>query len=407
MPQSHRPRVKGSLEDLAHFGGPPLFTSPLHVGRPHVGTHAHFQARMDRAWASRWLTNDGPLVQELESRLAGFLGVPHCVAMCNATAALQLLLRASGVTGEVIVPSFTFVATAHAVAWQGLVPVFADIDPNTHNLDPADVARRITSQTSAIIGVHVWGRPAPVEALGALARTHGLRLFFDAAHAFGCSIGGRRIGGFGDAEVFSFHATKVFNTFEGGAVTTADPHLAATLRSLRNFGFSDFDRTDMLGTNAKMSEASAAMGLTSLESFPAFVAENRRHYDAWARGLAGIPGISLIPFDPAHDNNYHYAVAVLSPEFALHRDTLWNLMLAEGILARRYFWPGCHRMAPYNAAPQTLPHTEQLSARVLCLPSGGDLPDESIDAVCALIAFAQAHAPAIDERLLTLTSASR
>lgn len=386
-----RPR-KRSLQDLARFGGPPLFSAPLHVGRPHVGRRERFDERISRIWESRWLTNDGPLILELEGQLAAFLGVPHCVAVANATVGLQLLLEATGVTGEVIVPSFTFVATAHAVAWQGLTPVFADIDPLTHNIDPVDVARRITPATSAILGVHVWGRPAPVDELTRVARQHQLRLFFDAAHAFGCSAGGRRIGGFGDAEVFSFHATKVFNTFEGGAITTTDAGLAARLRSLRNFGFSDFDRTDLLGTNAKMSEAAAAMGLTSLESFPDFVAENRRHYDAWAQRLEPVPGVSLVPFDPADDSNFHYCVALLGQEFGVSRDLLWNVLLAEGVLARRYFWPGCHRMAPYASRPTSLPHTEELSERVLCLPSGGDLPDDSIETVCELIAFVQANA---------------
>lgn len=391
---------KQRVEDLACVGGPPLFSDPLHVGRPHLGDRSRFMGHMADAWDRRWLTNDGPLLQTLETRLCDYLAVPHCVLMANATVALQLVLRAMGLTGEVILPSFTFIATAHAVAWQGLTPVFCDVDPLTHNLDPDDVERRITPRTTAIVGVHVWGRPAAVERLEALARKHGLKLVFDAAHAFGCSWNGHPIGRFGNAEVFSFHATKAFNTLEGGAVTTSDPVLAERLRSLRNFGFVDYDRTELLGTNAKMSEASAAMGLTSLDAFPSFVEENRRNYEAWARELQTVPGLSLVPFDDTHACNYHYTVAQFGDDTPLHRDVVWQILMAEGVLARRYFWPGCHRMSPYNGGPPlSLPHTERLSASVLCLPSGGGMSLDDIAAAGALLRFIWDHATTIADRL--------
>lgn len=394
-----QPVAKQRVEDLAVFGGPPLFADPLHVGRPHLGDRDRFIARIGEAWDRRWLTNDGPLVQELEARLCLYLDVPHCVLMANATVALQLVLRALDCSGEVILPSFTFIATAHAAAWQGLTPVFCDIDPATHNLDPADVERRITSRTSAILGVHVWGRPAPVERLASLAEAHDVRLVFDAAHAFGCSSSGHRIGRFGDAEVFSFHATKVFNSMEGGAVTTRDAVLAGRLRSLRNFGFVDYDRTELLGTNAKMSEGAAAMGLTSLETFPDFLDQNQRTWAAWQTQIETLPGLSLVPFTDAETPNYHYVVAHVDETAPLDRDAIWRLLLAEGVLARRYFWPGCHRMSPYDAAPVSLPHTEELSSRVLCMPSGGGLEAEAIATVGHFLRFIWAHAAAIADRL--------
>lgn len=209
-----------SPADLAINGAAPAFADPLHVGRPNIGDRDQFLRLAGEMFDRRWLSNNGPLVVEFEKRVAGHLGIKHCIAMCNGTIALEIAIRALGMTGEVIIPSYTFVATAHALHWQGITPVFADIDPDTHNLDPAAVRRMITSRTTGIIGVHLWGRPAPVEALQAIADEHGLQLMFDAAHAFGCSHGGKMIGSFGRAEVLSFHATKFFNTFEGGAVVT-------------------------------------------------------------------------------------------------------------------------------------------------------------------------------------------
>src|SRR5690349_4944149 len=207
--------IKG-LSDLAIFGAPPVFEEPLHVGRPNIGDRERLLARINDMLDRRWLTNNGPFVQELEEKIAAFLGVKHCIAMCNATVGLEIAIRATGMTGEVIVPSFTFIATAHALQWQEITPVFCDIDPRTHNIDPQQVEKLITPRTTGIIGVHVWGRACDVAALEAIAARRRLTLLFDAAHAFGCSYRGRMIGGFGDAEVLSFHATKFFNSFEGG-----------------------------------------------------------------------------------------------------------------------------------------------------------------------------------------------
>jgi len=251
--------------ELAVLGGRPSFDHPVCIGAPTIGDRARLFDRLGAALDRRWLTNNGPLVQEFEARVAALAGVPHAVAMCNATVALQVLLRALDLSGEVILPSFTFVATAHAVVWEGLTPIFADVDPVTHNLDPARVEALITPQTSAILGVHLWGRPCAVDALTELAGRHRVRLVFDAAHAFGCTSRGRPLGSFGDAEVYSFHATKAVHAVEGGAVVTANAALAERLRKMRNFGFAGFDHVVSLGTNAKMHEFSAGVGLCSLE----------------------------------------------------------------------------------------------------------------------------------------------
>ncbi len=224
-------RIRTSA-DLAINGAPPAFETPVHVGRPNIGGREGFMQRVSQILDNQWLTNNGPMVQEFEQRIAEHLGVKHCVAMCNGTIALEIAIRALGLSGEVIVPSWTFVATAHALYWQGITPVFADIDRNTHNLDPDAVRKMITPRTTGIIGVHLWGRAAPVDELQAIAAENGLKLMFDAAHAFGSSYRGQTIGRFGECEVFSFHATKSFNCMEGGAITTNNDEL----RSVRGNG---------------------------------------------------------------------------------------------------------------------------------------------------------------------------
>ena len=217
--------AKPRLYDLAIFGGPPAFAEKLHVGRPNLGNRDRLLARINEMLDRRWLSNNGPFVQEFEAKMAAYLGVRHCIAMCNGTIALEIAIRATGLRGEVIVPSFTFIATAHALQWQEVTPVFCDIDPRTHLIDPAQIEGLITPRTTGIIGVHTWGQPCDVEALSQIAHRRNLTLMFDAAHAFGCSYRGKMIGNFGAAEVFSFHATKFFNTFEGGAIATNDGDL--------------------------------------------------------------------------------------------------------------------------------------------------------------------------------------
>ena len=374
--------------DLAINGAQPAFAEPLHVGRPNIGDRAAFLARVERILDNRWLTNNGPMVRELEQRSAGMAGVRHCGAMCNATIALEIAIRALNLRGEVIVPSYTFIATAHALHWQEIVPVFADIDPATHNLDPDAVLRMITPRTTGIIGVHLWGRPAPVEALQAIADERGLTLLFDSAHAFGCSHRGRPIGGFGACEVFSFHATKFFNSFEGGAVVTNDDELAEKLRLMRNFGFAGYDNAIHPGTNGKMTEICAAMALVNMDALPAFLDANRRRYYEYAAALKGIDGLRMMEYDDASGPNYQYIVVEVDRDFPANRDEIVATLQAENILARRYFWPGCHGMKPYRDlyphARMMLPCTEKVAASVIVLPTGSTLPDDSIGVIAAI-----------------------
>jgi dTDP-4-amino-4,6-dideoxygalactose transaminase len=395
--------MKAALSDFAILGGRPAFAEPLHVGRPNVGDAAALQDRMRAMLERRWLTNDGPLVREFEARIAEAVGVEHCVALSSATTALEVLVRAAELEGEVLLPSFTFVGTAHAMLWSGLTPRFCDID-ETHRVDPARVRESVGPQTSAIVAVHVWGQPCRIESLAEIAAENGLRLFFDAAHAFAGSYRGRMIGGFGDAEVFSFHATKIVNSFEGGAITTNDGELAERARLLRNFGFAGYDTVTALGTNGKMSEASAAMGLTSLDSVSEFVATNRRNYRRYQEGFSGLPGVTLVRGDPGERWNHHYVVVEIDAAAAgLTRDDLYRVLRAEGVLARRYFYPGAHAMEPYRTrdpqAGRLLPRTNRLVERVLCLPTGTALGSSDVDKVCALIRAALDQAPEILRRL--------
>jgi dTDP-4-amino-4,6-dideoxygalactose transaminase len=385
------------MSELAILGGTPAFPEPVHVGRPNIGDRARLMERIEGVINRRWLTNDGPLVHEFEEAISAMLGVPHCIAMCNGTVALEIAIRAAGLSGEVIVPPFTFVATAHALQWQAITPVFCDVDPRTHNLDPTRVEALITPRTTGILGVHVWGRPAPVDELTRIAADHGLRLLFDAAHALGCSTGGRMIGGFGTAEVLSFHATKVVNSFEGGAIVTADEEFADVARLMRNHGFADYDQVGHVGTNGKMSEIAAAMGLTSLESREEFVAANRRNYETYSAALQGVDGVELIGYDSAESCNWQYVVIEVDESAGLSRDELQAVLWAENVLARRYFFPGCHRMEPYRTlfpdVAERLPETERLVQRVLALPTGTSMSTDAVTAVAGLVARAMRDAP--------------
>ena len=378
-----------SMTELAINGAPPMFDQPLHVGRPNIGSREAFHKYVDEIFDRRWLSNNGPLVQEFERRVAEYHGVKHCVAMCNGTIALEIAIRALGLEGEVIVPSYTFIATAHALHWQAITPVFADIDPVTHMLDPDAVRRMITSRTTGIIGVHLWGRSAPVAELQAVADEHGLKLMFDAAHAFACSHNGKMIGNFGACEVYSFHATKFFNTFEGGAVVTNDDSLAETMRLMRNFGFAGMDNVVHPGTNGKMIEVAAAMGLANLEFIDDVIEANRRNYQVYREELQNLPGIRLLGFDESECNNYQYVVMEVGGSCPVSRDKIVEALHAENVLARKYFWPGCHQMQPYRDlfphAGMLLPNTRHIADRVVILPTGTSVSIEDIMRISRLI----------------------
>lgn len=396
--------IKKRIEDLSVFGGGSAFDHTLHVGRPNIGNRERLLSRFNDMLDRNWLTNNGPFVHDFEQRVAGLLGVKHCIAMCNGTVALEIAARALNLKGEVIVPSFTFISTAHCLQWQEITPVFCDVDPETYTIDPARIEELITPRTTGIIGVHLWGRTCPVEEIEAIAAKRNLQLLFDASHSFSCSRRGRMVGSFGCAETFSFHATKFINTFEGGAVVTNDDVLAEKMRLMKNFGFAGMDNVIYIGTNGKMSEIAAAMGITSLEEIDRFISINRQNYYTYKGSLEGCPGLKVMAYDEGEKNNYQYVVLEIDEQGAgIGRDELLRILHAEGIRARRYFYPGCHNMEPYRSyfphAGLLLPVTERLVKRVLCMPTGTEVGKEDIDGICTLITFIIRHADGIRARL--------
>lgn len=384
--------MKNAIFDLAIMDGEPHFDHPLHVGRPNIGNRDTFIKRVNDILDRRWFTNNGTYVQEFEKRIAEVADVKHCIAMTNATIALEIAIRALDLSGEVIVPSFTFVATAHALQWQGITPVFCDVAPGSHHIDPAKIELMLTPQTTGIIGVHVWGEVCDVDALQTVASKHNLRLLYDAAHAIGSSHQGKKVGGFGDAEVFSFHATKFLNSFEGGAVVTNNDELAETVRFMRNFGFSGYDTVDYVGTNGKMTEVAAAMGLTSLESVQTVIDHNKHNYDLYQEHLGSMEGISLYQYNQVDERNYQYVVVEVDASITgINRDDIVRILHAENLLVRRYFYPGCHQMEPYRSyfphSGLLLQETESLTKRVMSLPTGTAVTDDDIVEICNLISF--------------------
>ncbi len=396
--------MKQRIDDLALFGGSPIFSETKHVGRPNIGDKERLLSYFNNILERKWLTNNGPYVLEFEKQLTQILETEHCIAMCNGTIAMEIAIRALDLTGEVIVPSMTFIATAHSLSWQGITPIFCDMHPENYTIDPIAVEKLITEKTTGIIGVHLWGYPCNIDALEKLAKKYNLKLIFDSCHALGCSYQGKMIGGFGDAEVFSFHATKFVNAFEGGLVSTNNTALADKIRLMRNFGFQGEDNVVYYGTNGKMSEISAAMGLTSLQAMSEFINTNQENYQAYTQKLSQIAGITVALFDEKEKQNYQYIIAFIDEsKTKLHRNTLQKVLKAENIYARRYFNPGCHRMPIYakdkTEVELTLPVTDNMAQKVLSLPTGTGVTLEEITIISDLINFSVQHAEAINARI--------
>jgi len=351
-----------------------------HVGRPNIGSRSDLHRYLDEILDSRWLTNGGQFVERFEEGIKHVTGVKHAVAVCNATTGLQVLAKCLDLSEEVIMPSHTFISTPHAFSWIGLKPVFCEVDPETHNIDPNRLKSLISDNTSAIVGVHLWGRPAPIAQLEQIAESRHLQLIFDAAHAFGCTRNGKHIGNFGDAEVFSFHATKFVNSFEGGVVVTNDDGLAGKLRLVRNYGFIDDGNLIGNGTNAKLSEIHAAMGVVSLEMMSRIMEWNVSCHFLIRESLKEV-GVKIVEYDEEEQNNFQYFIVEVD-----NRDERMRQLQEMNVLAKRYFWPGCHRMSPYLLEDIVLPITEELQERVLVIPLGIANSDKLLKAVTEVLA---------------------
>lgn len=344
---------------------------PLYVTRPHLPALGEFEPYLREIWENGQLTNDGPFHRRLEDALATYLDVPYVSLFANGTLALLVAIRALDVAGEVITTPFSFVATTHALRWNGITPVFADIDPETLNLDPATVEAAITPRTRAILPVHVYGRPCDLKGLRAVADRHGLRLIFDAAHAFGVRLRDGNLFDAGDLSVLSFHATKVFHTFEGGAIICHDPAVKARVDLLKNFGFAGETEVVELGINAKMNEFQAAFGLLQLDHVDTVI-QARTAVDAYYRsGLADLPGLRFLPPSPSVVRaNHAYFPVLVEEAFGRTRDDLYEALRARGIYARRYFYPLISDFPMYRGSVDAgrLPVARQVADRVLCLP---------------------------------------
>jgi dTDP-4-amino-4,6-dideoxygalactose transaminase len=392
---------------LAILGGKPLFPEPLHVGLPNLPDRDRFNELLDRMFANRWFTNYGPLVKEFQSLLEERLGVRHCIPLCNGTIALELAYRAIGLKGEVIVPSFTFIATPHALRWQEITPVFCDIREDDFTIDPGKIEDLITPRTSGIVGVHTYGNPCHHAAISEVARRHGLPVVYDAAHAFTNEVNGIPVCRLGDISVLSFHATKFFSTFEGGAVATDNDELAEKVRLMMNFGFAGKvkDRVDYIGTNGKMTEVCAAMGLAMLEKVDGIRECNRVNFEAYRETLDAIPGISLREPSPGLSRlNWQYVILTVDQDaYGLTRDGLVKVLEAENVLARRYFYPGCHRMEPYrNEFPnkcRLLPVTDRMAERVLSLPTGESVTPSTVEWIASTVRLAGEKAVEVTDRI--------
>ncbi|HXF72230.1 MAG TPA: DegT/DnrJ/EryC1/StrS family aminotransferase [Actinomycetota bacterium] len=358
------------------------------LARPAVGDPERVAARV-RAILEGGVLTDGPSVRELERRAAEYLGVRHAVAVSSCTAGLMLVLRAAELTGDVIVPSFTFAATVHAVAWNGLRPRFADVDPGTLTLSPEAVRRAVGARTQAILATHVYGTPADVEGLAAIAEEHGLRLFFDAAHAFGSRRGGVPVGRFGDAEVFSLSPTKALVAGEGGLIATDDDVLAERCRVGRDYGNpGDYD-CRFVGLNARMSELHAAVALASFEDLEERIGERNALARAYREALADVPGISFPAVRPGDRSTYKDLAVLVDPgAYGRSADELARALAALGIETRRYYAPPVHRMRAYRALGGNghLPETERASARALALPLWSGMGEERVGRVAAAVA---------------------
>jgi dTDP-4-amino-4,6-dideoxygalactose transaminase len=380
----------GQSRGPAVLGGTPAFPEGLPLAVPSVPPGKAVLRDIEGILDSGVLTN-GPYVRELESRAAEYLGVRHCIAVSSCTSGLMLVLRASELYGDVVVPSFTFAATAHAVVWNGLRPVFSDIDPSTLTLSAGSVLRTTGVRASAILATHTYGTPCDVEALADAARREGVKLFFDAAHAFGSQRGGVSVGGFGDAEVFSLSPTKVLVACEGGIISTNDDLLAERCRMGRDYGNPGDYNCEFVGLNARMSEVHAAIALRSMDDLDDRIERRNELADHYRRLLGDIPGISFPFVRDADRSTYKDLTIVVDPvEFGVDADELGDVLAAEGIETRRYYAPPVHEMRAYRflaggKAASRLPVTEEMSSKVLSLPLWPSMTEAQVRRVAEVL----------------------
>ncbi len=363
--------------------------APIYVTRTFLPPQEDYLKWLNKAWESHCLTNNGPIHQELEETLRARFEVPHLRLMANGTLAIQLALKALGVKGKVVTTPYSYVATTSAILWEGCEPVYVDIKPDTLCIDPGLIEAAITPDTTAILATHVYGIPCDVEAIDAIARKHGLKVIYDAAHAFDVKYKGRSILQWGDASTLSFHATKLFHTVEGGAVVLHNDEADRKLRLLRSFGH-NADEHFCLGMNAKMSEVHAGMGMAILPHMPKILADRKRITDRYNEALAGLPIQRPQVSDPPGYNYSYYPIVLNSME---ERESVLTNMAAQGVMCRRYFFPSLNTL-PYVPTGAS-PISERAAATALCLPFHDQLTDREMDRVVTALKHSLATAAAL------------
>lgn len=361
----------------------------IYVTQPYLPPLDEFIPYLEQIWTNKWLTNNGPFHQQLEQALCEYLGVEHLALFTNGTIALVTALQALRITGEVITTPFSFVATAHSLLWNGLTPVFVDIDPDTCNLDPIKIEQAITPRTTAIMPVHCYGTPCNVDRIQQIADTYGLKVIYDAAHTFGVKYKGESLLKHGDLSVLSFHATKVYNTFEGGAIVCPDAKTKQRIDYLKNFGFADEVTVMAPGINGKMSEINAAFGLLQLKHVDAAIARRGEIDALYRQELSNVKGITCLPEPADTDRTFSYFPILVGNDYHLSRDGLYSRLKEHNVHSRRYFYPLISDMPMYRGLPSAsqsnLPVAELMSQEVLCLPIYPDLTLNIVQAVAAII----------------------
>jgi dTDP-4-amino-4,6-dideoxygalactose transaminase len=366
------------------------FAEPLYVSRPLLPDLARFTAGLEEVWDSQWLTNIGPQHRRLEETLREYLKVPHLSLFNNGTIAMIVACQSLRLSGEVITTPFTFPATPHVLSWNNIRPIFCDIDPVTMNIDPDRIESLITPRTTAILAVHVFGTPCEVVKLQEIADRYGLKLVYDAAHAFGVEVDGRGIGSYGDVSMFSFHATKLFHTAEGGALSFNHESHKLRVDLLKNFGIKNENEVVMPGINGKMNELQALMGLCVLSKVEEERAQRQALYDTYVAGLADIEGVSFVRTPPGIRHSLQYFVIRIDERaFGRSRDEVHERFKEYNVITRKYFYPlcsdySCYRHLP-SAAPDQLPVAQKVVSEVLCLPFYGGLRCEDVESICAIL----------------------
>lgn len=365
------------------------FNQPIFVTKPFLPPFEEFCQGLREIWEKQWLTNNGPVLKKYQKELKRYFVTDNICLFTNGTLALQIALQGMGISGEVITTPFTFVATTHALYWNKIRPVFCDIESDTFTIDPDKVEALITPWTTAILAVHVFGRPCKIDALADIAHRHKLTLIYDAAHAFGVQVNGKSIGQYGNISMFSFHATKLYHSIEGGMLIFKDSNLNQIFSYLKNFGFKSETEVVMPGTNAKMNEIQALMGSILLKYIHEIIKKKKKIYNIYKNQLSDIPGLSFSP-DPTENIEYNYAYVPILIEkiaFGMSRDELYERLKKYNIFARRYFYPLLTEFACYQnlAVSMSLATAKAVAEQVLTLPTYADLSEHEVCKICDII----------------------